>query len=98
MALRQLFKSTKTQPQKQARAAVKSERENRLRLLNNWVMPVGFTAGLAISAYIALRIFDFALSDGKIALSDVLFLTDAEAVGDALGGVSEVLIAILGLV
>ncbi|MCZ6629350.1 MAG: DUF2254 domain-containing protein [SAR324 cluster bacterium] len=98
MALRQLFQSTKTKPQKQARAAVKSEREHRLRLLNNWVMPVGFTAGLAISAYIALRIFDFALSDGKIALSDVLFLTDAEAVGDALGGVSEVLIAILGLV
>ena len=98
MALLQLFKSSAPETPQRSRADTTADKESRLRLFKYWVLPVGFTAGTAISGYIALRFFDFALSDGQLRLSEVMFLTDPEAVGDALGGVSEVLIAILGLV
>ena len=72
--------------------------ERGLGQLNSLTIPVVFTAGLAITAYIILRIVDFAGDSQGLTLQSVLFLTDPEEVGNALGGVSEVLIAILGLV
>lgn len=63
-----------------------------------WMVPIGLTAGIAIFFYLALRSVDFSLSDGKISFINLLFLTDPQEVGNNLGGVSEVLIAILGLV
>ncbi len=63
-----------------------------------WVVPCGFVGGLSVSIYIALRFVDFSLGDGTIPFSKVLFLTNPNDVGDAIGGVAEVLIAILGLV
>ena len=72
--------------------------ERGLGQLNSLTIPVVFTAGLAIAAYIILRIVDFVGDPHGLSLRNVLFLTDPEEVGNALGGVSEVLIAILGLV
>ena len=72
--------------------------ERGLGQLSSLAIPVVFTAGLAITAYIILRIVDFAGDSQGLTLRSVLFLTDPEEVGNALGGVSEVLIAILGLV
>ena len=72
--------------------------ERGLGQLNSLTIPVVFTAGLAITAYIILRSVDFAGDSQGLTLQSVLFLTDPEEVGNALGGVSEVLIAILGLV
>ena len=64
----------------------------------NWFIPCGFVGGVAVASYIALRFLDFSAGDGQLGFSEVLFLTNSEDVGDALGGVAEVLIAILGLV
>lgn len=74
------------------------ELDHKRGFVTYWLIPVGFTAGMAISLFIALRFFDFVVNGESRELWEVLFLTDPEAVGDALGGVSEVLIAILGLV
>lgn len=63
-----------------------------------WVVPCGFVGGLSVSTYIALRFVDFSQGDGTIPFSEVVFLTNPDDVGDAIGGVAEVLIAILGLV
>ncbi|MDH5752784.1 MAG: DUF2254 domain-containing protein [Deltaproteobacteria bacterium] len=66
--------------------------------VSTWLKPISFVAGLAVSSYLLLRILDYYISDGTHSYVDVLFLDRAEDVGDAIGGVSEVLIAILGLV
>lgn len=63
-----------------------------------WVVPCGFVGGLSVSIYIALRFVDFSQGDGTIPFSEVVFLSNPDDVGDAIGGVAEVLIAILGLV
>lgn len=63
-----------------------------------WVVPCGFVGGLSVSTYIALRFVDFSQGDGTIPFSEVVFLSNPDDVGDAIGGVAEVLIAILGLV
>ena len=63
-----------------------------------WVVPCGFVGGVSVSIYIALRFVDFSQGDGTIPFSEVVFLTNPNDVGDAIGGVAEVLIAILGLV
>lgn len=63
-----------------------------------WVVPCGFVGGVSVAIYIALRFVDFTLGDGTIPFSQVMFLTNPDDVGDAIGGVAEVLIAILGLV
>ncbi|MCZ6553023.1 MAG: DUF2254 domain-containing protein, partial [SAR324 cluster bacterium] len=61
-------------------------------------MPFGMIAGFSVAAYFWFHFLDLQLSGDAIRYSDVIFLSNAEDVGNALGGVSEVLIAILGLV
>lgn len=67
-------------------------------IFSDWLIPLGLVGGFAISSYIALRFFDFYQGDGSASFFQVVFLTDSNDVADAIGGVSEVLIAILGLV
>ncbi len=64
----------------------------------NWLIPFGMIAGFAVAAYLWFHFVDLQLSGDALSYSDVIFLSNAEDVGNALGGVSEVLIAILGLV
>lgn len=70
----------------------------RTTAFRGWVVPCGFVGGLSVSTYIALRFVDFSQGDGTIPFSEVVFLSNPDDVGDAIGGVAEVLIAILGLV
>ncbi len=67
-------------------------------IFGKWLIPAGMVGGLAVASFIMLRFLDFQQGDGAIPFSQVVFLTDPEDVGNALGGVAEVLIAILGLV
>ena len=98
MAILRSSKLAKPSSAQKERPAADGDADNRRRFVLYWLVPVGFTAGLAVSAYIALRLFDFAAGTDNRSFFDVVFLTDPDSVGDALGGVSEVLIAILGLV
>ncbi len=98
MAILRSSKLAKPSSGQKRRPAADDDPANRRKFVRYWLIPVGFTAGLAVSAYIGLRLFDFAAGAGDRSFFDVVFLTDPESVGDALGGVSEVLIAILGLV
>lgn len=70
----------------------------RTTAFRGWVVPCGFVGGLSVATYIALRFVDFSQGDGTIPFSEVVFLSNPDDVGDAIGGVAEVLIAILGLV
>lgn len=72
-------------------------------LFKSWVLPCFLIGGVAILSYVFLRILDIYtgvpiekfLHDSP---GSVFFLTNPKDVGDAIGGVAEVLIAILGLV
>jgi len=64
----------------------------------DWVVPCGTVGGLAVSAYLAFRFLDFTQGEGTSAFWEVVFLTNPDDVSNAIGGVAEVLIAILGLV
>ena len=72
-------------------------------LVKNWLLPCLLIGGLAILFYVVLRVLDIytgSLIEDYLhdSPSNVFFLTNSGDVGDALGGVAEVLIAILGLV
>ena len=66
--------------------------------LARWLIPLLFVAGIAISLFAVLRLVDYALSHGHQPLLEVFFLSNPEDVASAIGGLSEVLVAILGLV
>ncbi len=87
---------TASRTARRAPAGENSERQG--NVFRQWLLPVGFTAGLALFSYLGFRLLDFGADGTAAGFKDVLFLTDPEEVGNALGGVSEVLIAILGLV
>ncbi|MBI3992568.1 MAG: DUF2254 domain-containing protein [Candidatus Lambdaproteobacteria bacterium] len=72
--------------------------ENRLVLFKLWVYPLAVVTGIAVLLYVGVRLFDFELTTHTLSWFEVLFQTKPDYVGDAIGGVSEVLIAILGLV
>lgn len=87
---------TASRTARRAPAGENSKRQG--NVFRQWLLPVGFTAGLALFSYLGFRLLDFWADGTAASFKDVLFLTDPEEVGNALGGVSEVLIAILGLV
>ena len=70
----------------------------RSNFFRHWVLPICFTFGITASTFILIRAVDASMSNDPTRILDLFFLTNADEVGDALGGVSEVLIAILGLV
>ncbi|MEE8434269.1 MAG: DUF2254 family protein, partial [bacterium] len=87
--------------ERDARAPVQGQSET--SLVKNWLLPCLLIGGLAIFSYVILRVLD--IYTGSLietylhdSASNVFFLTNSGDVGDALGGVAEVLIAILGLV
>jgi hypothetical protein len=98
MALLEKIKPWQARPARRGQGVAAPGSENQNSIFRYWVLPVAFTAGIALLSYLALRLFDFLLSGQELRFTDVLFLTDPGEVGNALGGVSEVLIAILGLV
>jgi len=63
-----------------------------------WGIPFFFTTGLAIFLYMGIRLVDYAVDSHAKSLFEVLLLTDSKDVSDAMGPVSEVLVATLGLV
>lgn len=84
-----------------ARAAAGGESDS--SWVRSWVVPSLLVGGLAILSYILLRVLDLQtgslIEQGlKDSISNVFFLTHSEDVSAAIGGVAEVLIAILGLV
>lgn len=69
-----------------------------LSFIRTWVVPVLFVGGFAIASFMGLRYYDFTLGREDLNFFDILFLNKGADVGDSIGGVAEVLIAILGLV
>ena len=67
-------------------------------IFKNWLVPTGMVGGLGVASYILFRFLDFSQGDGAVPFFEVVFLTDSADVGNAIGGVAEVLIAIFGLV
>lgn len=64
----------------------------------NWLVPFVLVAGLSLLLYVGLRWVDFLASPGVTSFFDVLLLSQAEEVESAIGSLSEVMVAILGLV
>ena len=85
---------------------MKQEAERGLRLLAwlrgrwmvNWVVPAVLVLALSLGLYIALRWLDFLGSGGIDSFFDLLVLSEAAEVPNAIGSLSEVMVAILGLV
>jgi uncharacterized membrane protein len=89
-----------------SRRSMKQEAERGLRLLAwlrgrwmvNWVVPAVLVLALSLGLYIALRWLDFLGSGGIDSFFDLLVLSEAAEVPNAIGSLSEVMVAILGLV
>lgn len=84
-------------------AAGKRERR-RLRdlyprsLVTNWLVPALLVAGIVLVATLAFHWLDAVQTGERLSLKEIFFLNSPEDVGSALGNLSEVLVAVLGLV
>jgi len=72
--------------------------EGRPSVTRLWIFPAGVITGIGLATFLFLRTVDWWQNGENLPYFSVLFLTDAADVGDAIGSLSEVLIAILGLV
>ena len=98
MKIWDMFRGQSPHKSKKPRVHESQENDSQREIINNWMIPFGVVAGFAIAAFLSLNFIDLQLFGEGRSFVDVIFLSNPADVGNALGGVSEVLIAILGLV
>ncbi|MBI4083622.1 MAG: DUF2254 domain-containing protein [Candidatus Lambdaproteobacteria bacterium] len=67
-------------------------------LLRHWVIPFGVLSGLSVVLFFVFRLWDWGEFGGEKSLLEALFLLDADQAADAIGGIKDVLNAIVPLV
>lgn len=67
-------------------------------LLRHWVIPVGVLSGLSVVLFFVFRLWDWGEFGGEKSLLEALFLLDPDQAADAIGGIKDVLNAIVPLV
>lgn len=67
-------------------------------LFRNWVVPLALVGGLSLVSFLAFRYTDLLHRAQPFSYWDVVFLTDPQSAADTIVNVSQVLIALLGVV
>ena len=67
-------------------------------LFRNWIVPLALVGGLSVLSFLIFRYSDLLHRSQKFDYLDVIFLSDSQSAADVIVNVSQVLIALLGVV